>query len=326
MARGRYTIGSLGLTVLVAAVGCQTAPTGSVVPTASAVAPPREGPSVASSPTPASPAPSGSTAPQPAAAAAPSASAAPSGPCPADMALAGRTCVDRYEAHLVRLDPNGAETPHSPFERPQAGVRYVARSTAGVTPQAYINRLESQAACEEAGKRLCTVREWYRTCTGAAGTQYPYGIDFVKGRCNTLKPHVLSRLHGNDPARWKYDEDFNDPKLNQEPGFLALTGAYAGCVTDAGVFDMVGNLHEWVSDRVDEELPGKVPLRDDIRAKIGKNTGHGIFMGGFYSTSGEHGRGCGFLTPGHEPKYHDYSTGFRCCRDPDGSSAPGSTP
>jgi formylglycine-generating enzyme required for sulfatase activity len=78
---------------------------------------------------------------------------------------------------------------------------------------------------------------------------------------------------------------------------------------------MVGNLHEWVSDTVDRRLPLKLPLRDDIRDKIRVNTGNGIFMGGFYSTTSEHGRGCAFVTIAHEPKYHDYSTGFRCCRD-----------
>jgi formylglycine-generating enzyme len=38
-------------------------------------------------------------------------------------------------------------------------------------------------------------------------------------------------------------------------------------------------------------------------------------MGGFYSTHGELGPGCTFTTIAHEPRYHDYSTGFRCCAD-----------
>jgi sulfatase modifying factor 1 len=43
--------------------------------------------------------------------------------------------------------------------------------------------------------------------------------------------------------------------------------------------------------------------------------GNATFMGGFYSTSGEHGPGCLFTTIAHEAAYHDYSTGFRCCKD-----------
>jgi len=42
--------------------------------------------------------------------------------------------------------------------------------------------------------------------------------------------------------------------------------------------------------------------------------GNGIFMGGFYSTTGELGPGCLFTTVAHDAGYHDYSTGFRCCR------------
>jgi len=144
---------------------------------------------------------------------------------------------------------------------------------------------------------------------------YPYGPQSIDKACNTSKPHLLSRLHGANPRAWKYEEHFNDPQLNQEPGFLARTGEHPLCVSGYGVWDMVGNLHEWVSDTVDGSLENIIPLRDDIRKKLGKNKGHGIFMGGFFSTTSEHGRGCAFVTIGHEPKYHDYSTGFRCCKD-----------
>ena len=87
-------------------------------------------------------------------------------------------------------------------------------------------------------------------------------------------------------------------------------------MTSAGVFDLVGNLHEWVADRVDASIAQKLPLKTGIRARLGRNSGKGIFMGGFFSTSNEHGDGCEFVTMAHEPRYHDYSTGFRCCKDP----------
>ncbi len=231
--------------------------------------------------------------------------------CPSDMARVGGACIDRYEAHLVD-ERSGATHPH--FERPKKDVKYVARSTAGVFPQGYINRIEARAACETAGKRLCKLTEWYRACIGEKRQVYGYAGEYEKGRCNAAKPHLLGRLFGNNPRNWSY-ETFNNPKLNQEPGFLAKTGEHAGCTNEYGVFDMIGNLHEWVSDHVDRTLPTKIPLRDDIKDKIVTNWGKGVFMGGFYSTLSEHGRGCTYLTPGHEPKYHDYSTGFRCCKD-----------
>ncbi|HEX6765038.1 MAG TPA: SUMF1/EgtB/PvdO family nonheme iron enzyme [Polyangiaceae bacterium] len=235
--------------------------------------------------------------------------------CPGEMTLVGDACVDRYEAHLVRKKDDGTLAPHPPYLRPSPGV-FVAKSEPGVRPQAYISRIEAESACDNAGKRLCSVTEWYRACRGADDTTYPYGAGFVAGRCNVGKPHLLSILHGSDPKAWLYDEHFNDPELDQRPGFLANTGEFAGCVSSYGVYDLVGNLHEWVSDRVDTSLATKLPLTEGIRGRLRANTGKGIFMGGFFSTTNQHGNGCNFVTMAHEPKYHDYSTGFRCCKTP----------
>jgi formylglycine-generating enzyme required for sulfatase activity len=229
------------------------------------------------------------------------------------MTRVGRACVDRWEAHLVLAERPSERHPHN--HRPEAGVRYAARSSAGVYPQAYVNRIEAAAACQAAGKRLCTLGEWYRACRGEKGATWPYGWHERRGACNVRKPHLLGRLFGNDPRRWSYFEHFNAPELNVTPGGLAKTAEHPQCEGASGTLDMVGNVHEWVSDVVDRSLEQKLPLRDDLRGRIDVNTGHGIFMGGFYSTGDEHGNGCAFVTIGHEPKYHDYSTGFRCCSD-----------
>jgi formylglycine-generating enzyme len=230
------------------------------------------------------------------------------------MAHAGSTCIDKYEGRLLRRGDGGSLTPHPPYERPTGGV-FVAESRAGVRPQGYISRPEAASACELAGKRLCTVTEWYSACRGEKDTQFPYGPSYEKGACNVGKGHLLSILHGKDPRKWKYEE-FNDPELHRRPGFIADTGAYGECVSSAGVFDLVGNLHEWVSDRVEPGIAEKLPLTPGVKSRVHANVGKGIFMGGFFSTTNQHGEGCSFVTMAHEPRYHDYSTGFRCCRDP----------
>jgi sulfatase modifying factor 1 len=234
--------------------------------------------------------------------------------CPAQAVLVGDTCVDRYEGHLLEQLPDGTRIPHPAHERPIKG-RYVAACAAGMKPQAFISQVEAAAACENAGKRLCGLREWYRACTGAEGRTYPYGNSYEAGRCNVGKKHLLSIMHGASPGGWSY-ADFNDPALGQADGFLALTGAHAGCASNEGVTDLVGNLHEWVADRVDDSLPSKLPLPAIIERRIGRHAGNGIFMGGFFSTLNQHGEGCQFTTAAHDPRYHDYSTGFRCCADP----------
>jgi formylglycine-generating enzyme required for sulfatase activity len=86
----------------------------------------------------------------------------------------------------------------------------------------------------------------------------------------------------------------NDPQINQLPGTLALTGAHNGCTSEHGVFDMVGNLHEWTAT---------------VR------NGRGVFRGGYYVDVRINGDGCGYTTRAHGVGYHDYSTGFRCCAD-----------
>jgi len=43
--------------------------------------------------------------------------------------------------------------------------------------------------------------------------------------------------------------------------------------------------------------------------------GHGYFRGGFYGDAEINGAGCNYVTTAHAAVYHDYSTGFRCCRD-----------
>ena len=231
------------------------------------------------------------------------------------MARLDGFCIDRFEAHLAELRLDGTLIAHSPFERPRTGVRYLALSESGATPQGYVNGVESADACEAAGKRLCTLKEWYGACSQGGQRVYPYGVRYQPGKCNSGKTHVLTRLFGADATRWRYEEHFNSPELNREPGFLARTAEYAGCTTESGIHDLVGNLHEWVSDRIDANVAIVLPLLPVIEESLRRNTGHGIFMGGFYSTTNQHGEGCRFLTPAHEITYHDYSTGFRCCSD-----------
>jgi len=234
--------------------------------------------------------------------------------CPAEMARVGDSCVDRFEAILVETNSAGREIIYPSCQQPKPGFRYEARSIDGMLPQAYVSRPEAEAACRNAGKRLCSLGEWFDACRGSQKLTHPYGNEFAKDKCNSGKTHLLGAFFGNHPRWWSY-EKFNSPRMNLEPGFLSPTGDHVECKSDYGTHDMVGNLHEWVSDRVDYSLERKIPLVDGVRKSIRRNIGNGIFMGGFYSTSSQQGEGCGFIVLAHAPAYHDYSTGFRCCAD-----------
>jgi hypothetical protein len=217
--------------------------------------------------------------------------------CLPGMARINAYCVDKWEGYVVEIDSNGDEQPHSPYD--VIGTAQVRAKTApGVVPQGYISQVQATAACQAAGKRLCSAAEFSLACSGPDPTHnwYPYGgTTHIAGYCNEGKGSSMPRFFGNDPSLWTYAE-FNDPRLNQWDGGLAPTGSYPHCVSPYGVHDCVGNLHEWGSDAADSK-------------------GHGRFRGGFYGDAEINGHGCLYVTSAHELAYHDYSTGFRCCMD-----------
>lgn len=201
------------------------------------------------------------------------------GACGADMVAIEGFCIDRYEGHLAGLDP---------YQVPTTGL---AANAAGAVPQGYISGEVAEAACQAAGKRLCTSDEWIRACEGPAGNVYPYGDTYQAGACNEGRSsHPVIELFGPD-ATFSPTE-MNDPRLNQLPDSLAPSGAHPACVSAEGVYDLHGNLHEWVADS------------------------SGTFRGGFYVDASINGAGCSYRTTAHSFDYHDYSTGFRCCADP----------
>ena len=218
-----------------------------------------------------------------------------SGNCPHGMARIGDSfCIDRYEASLVEVGADGSERGWSPYHSPTSSVHVPAVSPRGVVPQAYISEGQAERACRSAGKRLCSNREWVGACTGPQHTQFPYGTARQTGRCNENHArHPVVQLFGHARAYIWDGIHMNDPQLNQLPGTLALTGAFSGCTNEFGVFDMVGNLHEWTNDS------------------------DGTFRGGYYMDTHLNGEGCSYATQAHDTSYHDYSTGFRCCADVD---------
>jgi sulfatase modifying factor 1 len=205
-----------------------------------------------------------------------------------------RVCIDRYEASLVEVVGRGQQRPHSPHEPPAQGVTYRAVSRPNVLPQGYISQVQAAAACEHANRRLCTEQEWEAACRGPQPTTWPYGDTQQPGRCNDDGVNPVPRLYGRGDVF--HDAQMNDPRLNTLPRTTVRTGSRRRCGNRYGVRDMVGNLHEWVSNRT--------------------RSGHGVFRGGYFSDVRINGEGCGYATRAHNPTYRDYSIGFRCCATP----------
>jgi hypothetical protein len=200
------------------------------------------------------------------------------GGCPPGMAPVDDFCIDRWEASLEGWSPywNPGATPPP------------ARSIPGAVPQGYISGTQAADACAAAGKRLCTDAEWLRACRGPMSFVYPYGDTRMDGVCNDARAqHPAIEYFGpNDPDVWS---KLGHPCINQLPASLDPAGANPGCVTAEGLFDMMGNLHEWTADPA------------------------GTFRGGFYVDTTINGNGCLYATTAHNTAHWDYSTGFRCC-------------
>ncbi|WP_146652843.1 SUMF1/EgtB/PvdO family nonheme iron enzyme [Labilithrix luteola] len=215
------------------------------------------------------------------------------GLCPPDMAsIDDRFCVDKYEASLVEVLGDGREQAW-PYYLPVEGHRVRAVSEKGAYPQGYISEKQAIEACRGSGKRLCKPAEWRKACQGPDPKKFGYANERTPGTCNDQGRSPVGFFYGADVATgkaWTWDK-MNDPQLNQLPGTLAETGSHEDCSNGYGVYDMVGNIHEWVDDPA------------------------GTFQGGYYLDVTQNGDGCGYRTDAHEAWYHDYSTGFRCCAD-----------
>ncbi|HEY5923533.1 MAG TPA: SUMF1/EgtB/PvdO family nonheme iron enzyme [Kofleriaceae bacterium] len=216
---------------------------------------------------------------------------ADAGPCTADMALVTDFCIDRYEAALEE-NVNGTWQAASPYLT--VGTREVrAVPATGIVPQGYISGVEAAAACAASGKRLCTSTEWLTACRGATNFIWPYGNAHIDGACNDNYPGTHPVIDYFGTSMGVFDsEHMNDPGINQQPNTVSKGGERTQCISGSGVYDLHGNLHEWIDDPA------------------------GTFRGGFYADGSINGNGCLYVTTAHSTAHHDYSTGFRCCASP----------
>jgi protein-disulfide isomerase/uncharacterized membrane protein len=157
-----------------------------------------------------------------------------------------------------------------------------ATNAVKLVPGVAMSWYAAKDACEAAGKRLCSEREWLSACQGALavdddgdkryaddkmeGSLYPYGPIHRENRCWDKHAH-----HGYRPV---------------------YTGQHPGCVSADGVYDMTGNVAEWVVD----------------------SKGKALLMGGAFDSKADKAR-CYEYSDVWGKGYSAMSTGFRCCKD-----------
>jgi formylglycine-generating enzyme required for sulfatase activity len=109
--------------------------------------------------------------------------------------------------------------------------KYEYPNQAGAEPKAKINWNNAQGICSSSGKRLPTEAQWEKAARGTDGRVYPWGDNMDDEKKKALKKKYMS-------------------------------GTYSWNVSPYGVYDMSGNLWEWVGDWYDENYYSGSPNRN----------------------------------------------------------------
>jgi len=102
---------------------------------------------------------------------------------------------------------------------------------------------EAMEYCEKVGKRLPTEAEWEWAAKGGKQSTFAWGNEAESSRANFCDRSC--------DKRWK-EEQFEDGYSHTAP-----VGSFP--VNDFGLYDMAGNVYEWVFDWYDEDYYEKKP-------------------------------------------------------------------
>jgi hypothetical protein len=234
-------------------------------------------------------------------------------PCPDDMVFVdtmfcpdvARRCIDMETERTNHLSICHAFSREQTCRTEEGRIafcidRYEYPNRKDAHPTWMLDWYQAQATCESKGKRLCWASEWTAACEGPEHTPFPYGWARDHDACNMDNFYIAPRKPGPRAQFFFYskDTDVAAKELSRLDQSVA-SGSIEACKSGFGVYDMTGNLDEWV---VSDQPPRE------------KSRWAGLKGGAWGHVRSQ----CRPMTTSHEPEFTYYFLGFRCCRDATG--------
>ena len=164
-------------------------------------------------------------------------------------------------------------------------------------PVVFVNWNMAAMYCEWRGARLPTEAEWEKAASGPEQRDYPWGNGFDDVRLNFCDTNC--------------DEVGKDRGANDGYAMTAPVGSFNAGVSPFGVYDMAGNVSEWVADWYDEYYYVNSPNTNPTGPENGT---YRVLRGGSWLHSENDARVFRRFKLNPDVNAYNY-TGFRCARD-----------
>jgi sulfatase modifying factor 1 len=191
--------------------------------------------------------------------------------------------VGEYQAFL-RHFPQPDYQPRQPYG--SMPPQYFSSPDYQRYPMVNVSWFAAQAYCAWKGKRLPTEAEWEKAARGTDGRIWPWG-------------HTFGPEHANVAG------------VRDGYAYTAPVGSYPAGKSPYGVYDLAGNVWEWVADWFDAQYYARSPARNPTGPPEGTLR---VVRGGCWFADEQFARAT-YRNHAY-PEARDNSLGFRCARSP----------